>query len=790
MDYPDNIFVPETLSKPTLRSPSFFLLFGWLALGFGLYVATQLFPSFSGLHSLPSASPVGINDASVQDVMYFLSVSLGVLGVISLPAAVWYSSQPKTPPLRLLIGIAALFMGLAPVFYALGQPESYAFYDFARWLYYWHAEMPLREAFFMAGSAGLSSSALLFVAIVLGLTGQKYLVSSAHGSASWGDGKQFAHGNAQTRIGRWFGTAKERGFPLGWFDERMMYDRTGNHVYVQAPTGSGKSRGFVVPALLMHDGSVLAIDIKRELYHVTSKRRYEINGAVHRLDPFARDVETDAYNPLDFVQTRGLISDTAGDDARQIASMIVVETGKENNPFFVRSAQQLLAGLILYVSMYAKDDEEMSSRRHLGEVRRLLMQDDEQLRALFVSMGSLDPSTITPPTGPASILASSEEEGVSVSNHVLSLVAETGNQFSKMNGKEFTSVVSTAREQTAFLSSPRIQKALASTTFNFSDMRTNPQGATIYLCLPDDRLDTYFRWLRLMIVSAQIEITRLDMADVKCRGKALFMLEEFPRLSKMRQVNHGIALHRSYGIQYVVVTQTPSQLIDVYGSDAATNIRENCHIKVAWSPDSASSAEEISKLCGTTTVATTSDSSNKSRSKGSKGGGRNKSVSRSIQEKERPLVTPDEARRTPSEYAFVIHRGSPPMLVRRPDYVTDSLFEGMADPHPTYASEEDLDRASRRRVARGYERPLLNPAEFTNASGPISSTPGPSPTSGVGDGGSQSSDSSSEGGGSAESQSAATTPSSSAISLLNTDPVDQTLGRPSRTISQDRGQSR
>jgi len=717
-DLPDNIFVQEDLSKPVLRSPAIYLLMGGLALYAGLYTATQLFPAFASLHSLPSTS-AGALDASIRQSMRFLSIALGAMALCAIPFSVWYAQQPKTPPLRPLLATCILLLGAAPLAYGFSQPETYTFYDYLRWLRMWHQEEALLMPFVYSASSGTFVFLFLFGGFVMGVTGQKYAVSRSYGSAGWGNGQWFAQGQPQTRLGRFLSSASEYGFPVGWKDNRMLYDRTGLHAYVQAPTGSGKSRGFVIPTLLLHRGSVLAIDIKRELYHVTSKRRFEINASVHRLDPFARDIETAKYNPLDFVETTGDDADTAADDANLIANMIVVETGKENNPFFVRSARQMLAGLILYVACFDLDDVDVARKRNLGHVRSLLMQDNEVLRDLFHSMGTAHPSEGESVTGPvAAVLGTG---GAGASSHVTRIVAETGNQFSKMNDKEFTSVVSTAREQSRFLSSSRIQRALSETTFQFSEMRTNDRGSSIYLCLPDDRLETYFRWLRLMIVSAQIELTRLDPQDIVFEPTALFMLEEFPRLSKMKEIDKGVSLHRSYGIQYVIIAQSLNQLIDVYGDDMASNLRENCQLKIAWAPDSQTSAKEISEMCGMTTVATTSDSKNKSRSKGAKGGGSNRSVSQSIQEKERALVTPDEARRTPPDFAFVITRSQHPMIVRRPDYVTDDLFDGMADPHPQYGTPTELDAARRRRLAAGYETPIRRDPDDTSSASPPSS---------------------------------------------------------------------
>lgn len=724
---PDNLYHQEDIDQPTLRSPSIWFFFFALCFAGGLAFASQYFPFTTEITDLPSQ---GLKQTP-EDMRMTFRLLGGVLfasGIAGIPFSVWYSQQPKSLRLRPLLGMCFVLIALGPVLGVYSLGDSYAFYDFALWVKDFYDVEPLRPYFYETGGIALGLTFLSFTGFYLGLSGQKFQVSDAHGSAGWGDGSWFAEGKPDTFLGKMLSQASEHGVPIGWRDNKMLYDRVGEHVYVQAPTGSGKSVGFVIPTLLMHPGSVLAIDIKRELYQVTSARRYEVNGSVHRLDPFSKKVETAKYNPLDFVKTRGPDADTAKDDADLIASMIVVETGKENNPFFIRSAQQLVSGLILYVASYDREGDRASSR-HLGRVRSLLMQDDDKLQELCGDMG-----TVWSDTGKAEVqgrcLPIFGKHGEKVSSFVTRLVAETGNQFAKMNDKEFTAVVSTAREQTKFLSSPRIQNAMTETTFHFSDMRTNPRGASIYLCLPDDRLDTYFRWLRLMIASAQIEITRLSPSEINFDEKALFMLEEFPRLSKMKEIDKGVSLHRSYGIQYVLICQSLNQINEVYGQEMASNIRENCQLKIALAPDSMESAREVSEMCGSTTVATETGSKNKSRSKGGGGGGSNRGVSTSIQETERPLVTPDEARRTPSDWAFVFKRSERPLVIPRPNYVTDDLFDGLADPHPQYSTEEEFEAARQRRINRGYETPIGSSDEEDAAPDPLSTSGDGSPPDG------------------------------------------------------------
>lgn len=675
---PQNIYKPEALRKPRILHSGHVLLLGIIMTWMVLLLTTHLFAAAMGF----STSLYGPSDPNemAAHLDYLWKALLGAAG-LSIPVGYYIAQQPKTESARFYIGLGMLCAPLAAIVWTFAQPVKYPFFQFAFWAYFYHDAPELQGALVESVLTAFGITAASLVPVWLAFGRSEWILSDAFGSASWGDGLWFAQGPPQTRLGKKLSRAEDRGFPIGWKDGRMLYDRSGLHKLVIAPTGAGKSTGFVIPALLTHPGSAFVIDIKRELFHVTARRRHEINGTVHRLDPFGDN--TAQYNPLDLIHTEEGNDTTALDDARRIAHMLVIESGKESNPFFPRSARQMVTGLILYVA--AKYSDEDRHRRHLGEVRDLLMQSDEALKEHFKEqMGGKEPNI-------------QNTEGVGES--VLRQIIEKGNQFAGLDSREFSAVVATAREQTAFLASTPVRKTLENTTVSFADMKATGSGATFYIVLPEERLETYSRWLRLMIVSAMTETLRVPG---KPDDSILFMIDEFPALKRFDELAGGLARHRSAGIQYVLVCQSDNQIKEHY-RDTADSIRGNTQCQFMWAPNTREAQEMISSRAGKMTVAVEGATQNMSRSHGGREGS-NKSVSRSIQERERPLVTPDEAGRLPSEYAFVFTRHQKPLVIRRPNYVTDELFQQHADPHPSYSPAKAFQEAEvyRRKHGIGF----------------------------------------------------------------------------------------
>lgn len=716
------LFERETVKN--FRTPDLLgaVILGLLVLALGVGVGTQWAAARLGFNPhLPGSSRPGaalLTGAAPLPALALLAAGLTGLVFAAL----------RRPKRRSWWGASLLLVALAGAAHVYGFERWYFPFNALLWARYYLGDPLLRPVLVEAGAVGLGYAAFTGAALWVAGGPGAWQVSENFGSASFGDASWFSSGRTSRRhlAGKWLwklplartfplleklpflrrpGDArKERGLPVGWKDGRLRYDRSGLHALIIAPTGSGKTRGFAIPTLLLHAGSVLAVDIKRELYHVTARRRRELNGGrVFRLDPFGEPGGADqaAFNPLDLLdlhasgQTRRM-----GDDAKTLAQMCIIETGRENNPFFKRSAQQLLTGLILEVACAqpqkatralvqarARTEGRTGLRpgdpnpyRSMIEVRRLLMRPDDELRGHLKQMSKRRPSP-EPRSHP--------------------LIRGIGAQFADMNKKEFTAVVATAREQTFFLSSPNVARVMETTTVNFEALKR--RRATVYLVLPDDLLPTYNRWLRLMIACAQTAITRIEGRP---KEPILFMIDEFPALGRFMRMSEGISLHRHYGIQYVLIAQTSAQLEDRYETLAA-NFIDNTQNRIFWAANSKKAADLIADLSGKMTVAVKSSSQSRSRSGGKQGrGGYQKGVTDSIREQGRPLVTPREAMNVPASHCFVFSRGQSPVVLRRPDYLSDALFAGLYDENPTYGKRPPAKARRQRPRVSGEMAPL------------------------------------------------------------------------------------
>lgn len=513
---------------------------------------------------------------------------------------------------------------------------------------------------------------------------QPLVSAGSHGTAAWSRGDELAGsgGTEGVLIGRQLAPGRRRG---GKRERPLRYGGDG-HLITVAPTRSGKGTGGVIPNLLDYRGSVLVTDPKGENYAVTARRRARMGQTVRALDPFdqlgamsraalgsggeAMEVVRATYNPMDLI-------DPYGEDwlecASLLADMLVLapqgKSGEET--FWNEEAKGLLTGIILYVAATELDEElRPTERRTLARVRELLTLPKGEFKRLMKDMGA------SPLCG--------------------GLVRRAASRHLQKEDRERSGVVSTAQSHTHFLDSPRMADVMAESSVDLARMKHEP--ATLYLVLPAHYLDTYSRWLRLVIASALHELARTFGRPER---RVLFLLDEFANLGRMNPVLRAVSLMAGYGVQIWTFLQDLSQLKGTYPDRWGTFLA-NADVLQAFSANDHETARYLSELTGEATVFAPSASENLSKSRG-KHASRSQGAGRSFAERGRRLLTPDEVRRIPWEEQLLFVKGTRPVRARKLNYLCDPEFRAggkaggrpVFDDNPMHLAGRGLRRSGR-----------------------------------------------------------------------------------------------
>jgi type IV secretion system protein VirD4 len=469
--------------------------------------------------------------------------------------------------------------------------------------------------------------------------------STAHGSARWGRRRDLRRAGllgtkgvvlCQTAEAR-YSSRLGRGGETRWRQRRaapLVRHDGPEHVFVFAPTRSGKGVGIVIPTLLAWSRSVLVYDIKKELWAATSGWRRQFSHC-WRFEPTATD--SMRFNPL-FEIRRGL---TEVKDAQNVADILVDPQGaSERRDHWQKTAHTLLVGAILHV-LYA------GARKSLAGVAALL---SDPLR--------------TPQLVLAAMLGTRHTGG---GTHPL--VAQTAHEMLNKSDTELSGVFSTAMTCLALYADPVIAANTAASDFRIADLMNRQSPVSLYLVVPPSDIDRTRPLIRLVLNQIARRLTeRLELEGTSYRHRLLVLLDEFPSLGHLPFFEAELPYFAGYGIKCFLIAQSLNQIEKAYGPNNA--ILDNCHVRITYNALDERTAKRISDMLGQRTLTR--------RQRSFSGSSWLPKVSHSEQEVGRPLLMPDEILRLPYDEALLMVGGLPPYRAKKLMYYLDHRFRGRA----------------------------------------------------------------------------------------------------------------
>lgn len=344
---------------------------------------------------------------------------------------------------------------------------------------------------------------------------------------------------------------------LGTFAGRFLGHLDDRPQVTIAGARAGESSTILEPNLYLYPGSMLGLDPKGELARSAILRR-ALGHNVHVLDPFGQSDEPSAYfNALAELDPK---SWTIVDDVASITQALIVDDGDERSRHRTESAKALLLGLILLTLTLKEED------RNLITVRQLLtLTYPPLLQALKAKAAQV--TSEGPPNKPffdanklaveTLLRAMSRKE-----NAFGGILAAVGNRFLGTPHMERGSVFSTASAQTDFLDSLPLRRISMRSDFALNSLRGN-RPTTILLCLPVGRIESHYRWLRMVVQMACTALERMGTYP-RDRPPILFMMVEFATLGHMEIMERAAAYFPGFGVKLWAILQDVTQLQRYY----------------------------------------------------------------------------------------------------------------------------------------------------------------------------------------------------------------------------------
>ena len=519
------------------------------------------------------------------------------------------------------------------------------------------------------------------------------------------------------------GLLGERGIVVGRFKGKFLMFDGAQHVLMSAPTRSGKGVGVVIPNLLTWPDSVVVLDIKQENFSITSAFRQRHGQPCYLFNPAATDYRSHRYNPLTYISQD---PNFRIDDVQKVANMLFPDQ-PGTDVIWTATPRTLFLGIVLFLlespgksvtlgqvlreSLADGDGAKYFSGvialRALGERVRTCAPGDAQRQArqdfaaVFADRSKSPEHHVRTPEMAVWFHLSSAyrdtvgellAQRVAGDERTPDLVAmlnavpfdrgaaEVGLSLSGPCVRALNAYVSIASENTragvmtSFRSrlelwnNPLVDAATSENDFDLRDIRK--RRMSIYLGVTPDNLERMAPLLNLFFQQLiDLNTRELPEFNPELKYQCLLLADEFTAMGKVGVLSKGISYVAGYGLRLLPIIQSPAQLVEVYGKDAAQTFTTNHALQVVFPPKASevATARDISEWLGYQTVKGVSES---------KGAGvfTKRERSHNVSDQRRALLLPQEITGLGRERQLVVVEDCAPILAEKIRYYSDPVF--------------------------------------------------------------------------------------------------------------------
>lgn len=487
--------------------------------------------------------------------------------------------------------------------------------------YYYRTDPVVMRWLYIAG--GISLACILFPIVLFFAPAKR----SLFGDASF----------ATPREIKAAGLLGTKGIIVGRYRNHYLMFGGSQHVIMSAPTRSGKGVGIVIPNLLTWPDSVVVLDIKQENHQITSKFRRKHGQPVYLFNPAAADYRTHRYNPLSYISED---PNFRIDDIQKIANMLFPDL-QGTDPIWTATPRALFLGVVLYLI------ETPGQLVTLGQVLRESLKDGDGAKH-FARLINERHAAKNPLSGAC----------IRALNTYISIEAPNTR----------SGIISSFRSRLELWANPLIDAATSGNDFDLRKVRTSRMS--VFIGVTPDNLDRLAPLLNLFFQQLiDLNTRELPERNPAIKYQCLVLADEFTSIGKIAPISKGISFLAGYGLRIMPVIQSPSQVVDVYGKEAARTFMTNHALQIVFPPKASETetAKDISEWLGYQTVKGVSESKRK-------GWFVKKTPSENQSDQRRALMLPQEITGLGKKKQLVVVEDCPAILARRILYYNDPVF--------------------------------------------------------------------------------------------------------------------
>ena len=327
---------------------------------------------------------------------------------------------------------------------------------------------------------------------------------------------------------------------LGRFNGKDVRYLGASHIYVNGPTRAGKGVGFVLPNALEWRGSLIGLDIKREMWAEIGAARAAMGQMVFLFSPGS--AESHCWNPLDLVSPW---PERATDVANIARSLI--PTPATGDAYWAETARGLFAGLLGYVL----DSDTMRGQRTIKSALKMMSR-GRSLAAVMADILVAEPYLDEFVTDKfRQHIGREEKQRLSFEAHIVTALDGWNNKL--------------------------VDIATSRSDFNIADLRRRP--FTILIGTPVGNFGSVEPVVRLLVQQVH-DVLLKQLPGLDEPHKLLLMLDEFYQFGRMPEIVDRAPLVAGYGFQIAVIAQGLTQLDVRYGKPTRDMLVGNMDVKL------------------------------------------------------------------------------------------------------------------------------------------------------------------------------------------------------------------
>ncbi|MCD8249265.1 MAG: type IV secretory system conjugative DNA transfer family protein [Lachnospiraceae bacterium] len=368
------------------------------------------------------------------------------------------------------------------------------------------------------------------------------------------------------------------------------------NVVIYGPPGTGKTSGIAIPSAMVYRGSVLAVDIKGDLYNYVSQHT---SRKIVRFCPDSPNALTDSCRFDPFLNIEKMDATEKKLYLESMAMVLIPDDGGADGNYFSSRARKIFQG-VTHLLLYQNPNISFPDVIHK------------------ILSGNIFDWVTKAQNSPC----------VEAKELLLSFYGNSE--------KNVTGAYDALTTALVHFSNPVLDKLLAKDPDSIS-IETLENGSDIYLQISQAHLDAYAPLFTLILESLSTAFTRRPDTSTAAGANnrpILMLLDEFPQLTfSYNMINSILATLRSKSVNCMLIMQNLSQLEMKY-RDGARSIIGNCHYQAILGCNDIHSSKVFSEMIGTRKVLKISTSENNSDLSVNSG--------RNIQEAREPIFYPED----------------------------------------------------------------------------------------------------------------------------------------------------